>query len=534
VALKQQLNWQQDAITATTRTLAKTSRCRIIAPTGIGKSALGVFLARNYGRTLITSVRTRILHQYAEEIKNIDPGRPVLVIASRNPHIASISPANIDNIIEWIKAHKDHPKATVLAMYQSSGGLASVMNESESFLSDRWFDLSIMDEAHCSTGLATPSPRHWKHIHAVNSRHASRVISMTATERYIDDNLKIPDDHDIYSQHMEEQYGPVAYEISFAKAVKDGYLADYKIVGMFSSENLTDGIMGKLKGSLEARLPAFLKEAADHTPSIRKAWTKFSRPTTPDEIFKAWCVLECMKKEDNRRCLCFFNRVNEAVRFNEILLIVSQLKDSPFRLERNQVHSLHAETSYSDELEAYRCFQSKNDRPVIVSSVDKLTIGVDFPAADMAAFIEPRKGEVRLPQSAGRITRKDGNKKSTILITGYLSETGHLLVFDGQYANARQHVCREMIDILYRLQKIDSRMISVVTALKSHTISMKSIIIGGGSLPEVSLNLPSELTNSLIGMTVSEVRGEQLDFENRINDICKAAQSAAEDLGIQV
>lgn len=529
-------SWQRTAKKKVIEVHKRTGKCRVIGPPGIGKTALAAALAKAYGRALIVSVRTRILSQYVATFRELDPKRPLLVIASHNPHVRSIPPSNIDDILGWIKQHKNNSKATILCMYQSSGAIVEILKEAEDFLPRRgkWFDLSVLDEGHCSTGVATLSPRHWKHIHAVNDRYARKVVSVTATERHIDDELEVPEGHTIFTQSAEDQYGPVAYEMSFVKAVRLGYLADYKIVGMFSSDKLTDSIMKKLGGSLIAKLPGFLKEAAKNMPSVRQAWASFSRQVTPDEIFKAWCVLECLKKEKKKRCLLFFNRVNEAIRFNLILLIVSRFKGAPLRLDQDQVLALHAETSFDDERKIYRAFESKKNKPVLISSVDKLTMGVDFPSADMAGFIDVRKGEIRLPQSAGRITRKDGDKKSIILILGYLDNEGYLIKFDGSYARSKQHACRSMLDILYQLQKIDSRMIKVVTALEHHPFGAKSITIGGGALPEVQLDLPPDLTRSLRGVTIKEATGEKVSFDARMADIYAAARKAARDLGLYV
>jgi len=352
------------------------------------------------------------------------------------------------------------------------------------------------------------------------------VLSLTATERHVDNELKIPDGHTIYTQSDEEQYGPIAYEMSFAAATRRGYLANYKVVGMFSSRTLSDSITREIIGSLSIRLPVFLKDAEKNNPLVRRAWKQFSRPVTPDEIFKAWCVLECIEKEGKRRIMLFFNQVNESIRFNLIVLVVSQLKVAPIHLDQGQLFVLHSQTSFEDERKTYEAFESESREPVLVSSVDKLTMGVDFPSADMAVFVDPRNGEIRLPHSAGRVTRKDGNKKSVILIPGYLDEDGCLTEFRGNYAQAKQNACRAMLDTLYQLQKIDSRMIKVVTTLEHHTSGTSSIIVGGGSAPEVSLLLPSELTNILQGMTVKEAAVQMPSFIVRMNRIYNATAAA--------
>lgn len=528
------LAWQKTAQSATCKKLEDHDRVRLIAPTGCGKTALAVWLAKRMGSTLVTSVRSKILSQYFDAFNSIDPGRPIIVIASPNPHVKSTPPFETDKILDWLQKYGDHPRATILSMYQSSGPISSILASYNLSRKERWINLSIMDEAHCSTGLATPSPRHWKHVHELNKQYARKTVALTATERYIDDGIKVEEGYEIYSQHMLAQYGPVAYEMTFAEAVRKGYLSDYKIVGMFSSEKLTDRVMNKLDGSLKAKLPNFLREAAEHTPSVMKAWARFSRPVTPDEIFKAWCVLECMRKERKKRCLCFFNRINEAIRFNLILFIVSQFKDAPLRLDRDQIHALHAETSAKDEKLIYESFESTSHRPVIVSSVNKLSMGVDFPNADMAAFIDPRKGEISLPQSAGRVTRFKEGKRPVILIVGYLDDAGCLIEFNGSYAQSKQNACRMMLDVLHRLQKTDLRMTKVITALSDSRIGRKSIIVGGGSSPEVSITLPIGLRQSLKGMTIREATGEGVSFVDRLDEIYHAAHEAARAAGIDL
>ena len=511
--------WQREAKGCVTEELEISDRCRVVAPTGIGKTRLGVELAKKYGRTLVVSVRTKILAQYYTSMREQDPKRPILIISSKAlpevPTESWASPNDVNKIEGWLKEHKRSRKATIMCLYHSAGPFKGKLDLLTKTIGEdaTWFDLALLDESHCSTGVENESSnRSWTQVHELYENYSERVVFMTATERVVDvvtekKTFTLGDNRD-----ANEQYGVIAYQLTFAKAVEQGLLADYKVWGMFSSESLTSSLMDEVEGMLEIKLPMLL-ENAKHSSQVLHDWKKFSRPITQHEIFRSWCVLEAIKKEKRKRCLLFFNRVSEMLRFNAILLALSQHEDAPIKLDEDQLFALYSGMASDKEQEVYDKFKSKVAKPVIISSVDMLTIGVDFPAADMAGLIEVRKGEIRLPQTIGRTTRKDGNKKSLVLVCGYLDEEGYLIDSDDISTNARQKGVSVMLKILEQLSKTDERMEQWVTSLPERKLSLGPIVLSAQNAPEIVINFPLKMVESLGNITIREAQLTGFDFE---------------------
>jgi len=100
------------------------------------------------------------------------------------------------------------------------------------------FDLCICDEAHRTTGIKTPdmSDEDISAFQIVNDKsrvRATKRLYMTATPKIYGDTVKTKAKETqpiLCSMDDESIYGPIAYEMTFAEAVDEGLLCDYRVV----------------------------------------------------------------------------------------------------------------------------------------------------------------------------------------------------------------------------------------------------------------------------------------------------------------
>ena len=127
-----------------------------------------------------------------------------------------------DEIAPLLRARSNGPKI-VFTTYQSSQRLAAAARKARIA-----FDLAILDEAHKTVGV------HSKPFATLLSDKKIKIrcrLFMTATER-----IFRGDREDVLSMDNEKNYGLRFFQLSFKEAIKQGIIADYKILTMTVSD----------------------------------------------------------------------------------------------------------------------------------------------------------------------------------------------------------------------------------------------------------------------------------------------------------
>ena len=85
----------------------------------------------------------------------------------------------------------------------------------------------------------------------------------------------------------------------------------------------------------------------------------------------------------------------------------------------------------------------KNDDVIrILSNARCLSEGVDVPALDGVAFIDPKRSQIDIIQSVGRAIRKSEQKKvGTIVIPVYIGDLNNLdeEIFESKFSDVENH-----------------------------------------------------------------------------------------------
>lgn len=109
------------------------------------------------------------------------------------------------------------------------------------------FGLCVCDEAHRTAGTKYAEDDDvacYQIVMDGERVRADKRLFMTATPKVYGDNVKTRAGEvaaELYSMDDEEKYGPIAYELTFADAVEEGLLCDYRVVVLAINQDAVPG-----------------------------------------------------------------------------------------------------------------------------------------------------------------------------------------------------------------------------------------------------------------------------------------------------
>jgi len=242
-----------------------------------------------------------------------------------------------------------------------------------------FFDLIIIDECHRS-GYGT-----WKEI--LDYFSGAIHLGMTATP-------KRSDNIDTYAY-----FGKPVYTYSMGQAIEDGFLAPFKIFRCFTNID-RDGL--HVKDALYQGAEVFIPEETD----LKEIYTL--------ENFEREIVLP-----DRTRTLCdhlanllhTFGPMQKTIIFcvnmDHAAQIAKELQNRFTHLGCSDyaVRIVSKEPGAQDDYEKFK--DSEKSTPVIATTVDLLTTGVDVPSVRNVVFLKPISSKVYFKQHIGRGCRID-------------------------------------------------------------------------------------------------------------------------------
>ncbi|QUS55397.1 DEAD/DEAH box helicase [Pseudovibrio brasiliensis] len=295
----------------------------------------------------------------------------------------------------------------IFATYQS----IQVLNDAQQLgLPD--FDLIICDEAHRTTGatLAGEDETKFVKVHDNGFIKAKKRLYMTATPRIFGDEVKSKAkqvDAVLASMDDEALFGPVFFKKGFGWAVENGLLSDYKVIVLAVDEAMVSRtVQNRLKDGAELKL-----DDATKIIGCYKALTKENLidDKAGDKNPMRRALAFCKDIKSSKLIVDEFEKVvddylstlaeEEGVEADKLLLCDAAHVDGTFNAkERGELLSwLKADT------EANNCR--------ILSNARCLSEGVDVPSLDAIMFLHPRKSQVDVVQSVGRVMRRAEGKK---------------------------------------------------------------------------------------------------------------------------
>lgn len=270
------------------------------------------------------------------------------------------------------------------------------------------FDLVICDEAHRTTGvtLKDEDDSAFVRIHSDDHVAAQKRLYMTATPRIFGDAAKRKaDDHDAELASMDDpdKFGEDLFHRGFGWAVENDLLTDYKVVVLAVDEGLiSTTIQNRLKEGAELTLDDATKIIGCYK-ALTKSDMKADLEFDPRPMKRALAFCQSIAK----------SKIIE----DEFAAVVdeytgSDLIEHPRHL-KTQVQ--HIDGSYNasarEEMLNWLKADAGEGTCRILTNAKVLSEGVDVPALDAIMFMHPRKSQIDVVQSVGRVMRRAEGKK---------------------------------------------------------------------------------------------------------------------------
>jgi predicted helicase len=307
--------------------------------------------------------------------------------------------------------HHPDEMTVVFSTYQSLAVISKAQKEHG--LAE--FDLIICDEAHRTTGatLAGEDESSFVKIHDEDYIKGAYRLYMTATPRVFGDAVKSKAkevDAVLCSMDDTSKFGDTLYTINFSEAVSRGLLCDYKVLVLAVDEAHIAASIQKILSDEDNELKL------DDASKIVGCWKALSKIGVNDDIADdthpmTKAVAFCKDIKSSKAVTQYFPQVvAEYVEHEEL--------QEALRCEVDHVDGNMNATVRKKHLDWLKMDTSHEEGDVchILSNARCLSEGVDVPSLDAILFMHPRKSQIDVVQSVGRVMRTAPGKKRGYVI----------------------------------------------------------------------------------------------------------------------
>jgi len=406
---------QQEAIESALSYFKESNRGQLILPCGTGKTLVAMWIAEKIGgnRILIMvpslSLMSQTLREWAANT-SLKPFRYLCLCSDTTVDLGKDSP--VEHLYEMdvpvttdtgvvSEFLKNEPSiiSILLSTYQSSKVLTEAVKNAGID-----FDTAIFDEAHRTTGSDVGV---WNM--AIDDKNVSikKRIFMTATPRiYAPHISKKAKEKDIllYSMDDNEIYGKPFYEMTFGQAIEKNLITDYKVVIICVTDR-------------EVR--EIIQQGGEVTTDDSKEWDAKA-------FAKQVALVKALNAYNLKKVFTFHSRVPSAKAFTQ--------PDSPYSIKEviklagastadKNINLFHVNGTMSSGYRNGIMKEFRESEIGIMSNARCLIEGVDVPAVDTVAFIDPKKSIIDIVQATGRALRKaEWKEKGYIFIPVVVDE----------------------------------------------------------------------------------------------------------------
>lgn len=455
---------QLKAVNAIAKAFKSSRRTQCILPCGTGKSLIQCRLAQRLKpkRLLVAAPSLALVKQlldtYIAESRKL---APVVVVCSDETtareakEIHAIPHVTTDpNVIT--KALRAKSGVAVFGTYQSTPRIA------EAYRAGRVpkFDLACFDEAHRMTGS---SPMFTAALLDANIPVRKRLF-LTATPRIATEAAKksAEDDKILFgSMDDESLFGKVAHTMSFAEAIDQGLLTDYRVV---------------ISITKESEMRRYIQEDKDIRARAKEV-----------------TLVRAMKRYDLRKIVTFHRSIRGMKRFiDEGLPETHRLMKRSRKASGNLwVASLDGKDSAKKRAETLTEFAGLNgDHRAVLGNCKTLNEGVDCLQIDTVAFIDAKSNPVDIVQAIGRAIRKSPKKKvATIIVPLFMPANAETDV--DSFIESSEFM--KIWDILVALRSHDERIQCWADSLRSGGRASTE----GGIEIDIDIKLPDRIQSKI-------------------------------------
>jgi predicted helicase len=510
LAAKKELRPHQlDALTAVRAGLAENDRGKVIMACGTGKTFTSLKIAEDLigadGLVLFLVPSLALMAQTVREwtADTKTPLRSFAVCSDTQvgkrrvakEDVAEISsldlafPATTDagKLANGVADPSDGKMTVVFATYQS----IQAVSDAQRLHGMPSFDLIICDEAHRTTGatLDGQEESNFVRVHRDDVISGKKRLYMTATPRIFGDGAKSKADElgvTLATMDDESIYGPTLFYRGFGWAVQEGLLTDYKVIVLAMDEGLVAKSVQKRMADQDSDL---LLDDATKIIGCYKALTKadiavdVGADTQPMKRALAFCRDIASSKMVQKE----FAAVVDEFLGNDPLI---EADDAP--ADQLQCQIQHVDGTFNaktrGELLDWLKAEPEEQTCRILTNARCLSEGVDVPALDAIMFLHPRKSQIDVVQSVGRVMRKAPNKRMGYVILPVGVPAG----VPPEQALADNEKYKVVWQILNALRAHDERFDGTINQIDlGQDVSDRIQIIGISGNPEQSEELKS-------------------------------------------
>lgn len=304
----------------------------------------------------------------------------------------------------------------VFATYQS----IQVVSDAQSAHGLPAFDLIICDEAHRTTGatLDGQAESNFVRVHRNETIKGKKRLYMTATPRIFGDSAKSKaDDLGITLATMDDEslFGPTLFYRGFGWAVQEGLLTDYKVIVLAMDEKL---VAKSVQKRIEDPTSGLILDDATRILGCYKALTKvdiasdLGADTQPMRRALAFCRDIASSQLVERE---FADVVTDYLADDEVIETEADIAKHRLNCEIRHVDGTFNAKSRGELLDWLKA-ETEENTCRILTNARCLSEGVDVPALDAIMFLHPRKSQIDVVQSVGRVMRRSPGKRMGYVI----------------------------------------------------------------------------------------------------------------------
>ncbi len=336
---------------------------------------------------------------------------------------------------QWTRDNYPDALIVVFSTYQSM----QVVQDAQDAGLPR-FGLCVCDEAHRTAGTRYAEDEDVACYQIVmdGSRiRADKRLFMTATPKVYGDNVKTRAGEvaaELYSMDDEEKYGPVAHELTFAKAVEDGLLCDYRVVVLAINQDAVPGTKivvthGEDDAELDigdkAKIIGCWRGLATHGEDATRRLDELEgdeAEATPDFLlvddFDDWDsdgLAELLADPDSgveplHRAVGFCSTIQSSKDIDEAFAkVVEDYVTSTGDTGGPTCRLDHVDGSMDSKVRAKKldwlAGGADPNECRILTNARCLAEGVDVPSLDAVIFFSPKRSKVDVVQAVGRVMR---------------------------------------------------------------------------------------------------------------------------------
>lgn len=424
---------QREALEAVREGLSEADRGKLIMACGTGKTFTGLKIAEDLagpGKFVLFLVPSLALMSQTVREWSLDTTTPLRAFAvcsdaqvgKRNKgnddigdidvhdlaHPATTDPAKLAN-----KAKTPAPDemTVVFSTYQS----IQVISNAQKQHGFPEFDLIICDEAHRTTGatLEGEDESNFVRIHNQDFIAGKKRLYMTATPRIFGDAVRSKAKEvsaELCSMDDPALYGETLFQRGFGWAVQNDLLTDYKVIVLAVDEAM---VSTSIQSRLKDEDNALKLDDATKIVGCYKALTKadLAADVATDTGHMRRALAFCKDIASSKLVRDEFSAVVEEY----LASAASDDEEPPLGCEVHHVDGTFNAKTRTRELEWLKA-EHENHSCRILSNARCLSEGVDVPALDAIMFLHPRKSQIDVVQSVGRVMRRAPGKKMGYVI----------------------------------------------------------------------------------------------------------------------